>query len=184
MKIGGTYNVLMGLAGIFGAISQVSYGSGKLFGLKGFAEGGRPPMGQPSWVGENGPELWWPDRAGTIIPVDQLYVPGRPLPGESSSTAQGDEANSGSADSSSVFSATRASLEQQRAAMSGSADSGSQSMEPQVIDVRSESTVINSVEYVTMEQHRKGMQEAAKMGQALSYQGIRGSVPTRRRLAI
>ena len=33
-----------------------------------FAEGGRPPVGRASLVGERGPELFVPDRAGTIIP--------------------------------------------------------------------------------------------------------------------
>ncbi len=34
----------------------------------GFANGGRPPVGKASLVGEKGPELFVPDRAGTIIP--------------------------------------------------------------------------------------------------------------------
>ena len=33
-----------------------------------FANGGRPPVGRPSIVGEKGPELFIPDKAGTIIP--------------------------------------------------------------------------------------------------------------------
>jgi len=33
-----------------------------------FADGGRPPMGRVSVVGERGPELFVPDSAGTIIP--------------------------------------------------------------------------------------------------------------------
>jgi phage-related minor tail protein len=33
-----------------------------------FADGGRPPVGRLSIVGERGPELFMPDRAGTIIP--------------------------------------------------------------------------------------------------------------------
>ena len=33
-----------------------------------FAEGGRPPVGRASLVGERGPELFVPDNAGTIIP--------------------------------------------------------------------------------------------------------------------
>ncbi|MGD9894848.1 MAG: hypothetical protein AB7U18_26495, partial [Dehalococcoidia bacterium] len=41
-----------------------------LLGLLGFAEGGRPPVGVPSWVGEHGKELFVPDQAGTIIPTD------------------------------------------------------------------------------------------------------------------
>jgi len=37
-------------------------------GAKNFANGGRPPVGRASIVGERGPELFVPDRAGTIIP--------------------------------------------------------------------------------------------------------------------
>lgn len=33
-----------------------------------FADGGDPLSGQPAWVGEMGPELFVPDRPGTIIP--------------------------------------------------------------------------------------------------------------------
>jgi len=33
-----------------------------------FANGGRPPVGKPSLVGERGPELFVPNSAGTIIP--------------------------------------------------------------------------------------------------------------------
>ncbi len=43
-------------------------GSGLFSGLLGFANGGRPPVGRPSVVGERGPELFVPDRAGTILP--------------------------------------------------------------------------------------------------------------------
>ena len=38
----------------------------------GFADGGEPPMGQASLVGENGPELFVPHSAGTIIPNSAL----------------------------------------------------------------------------------------------------------------
>lgn len=32
-----------------------------------YAEGGRPSVGMPAWVGERGPELFVPDRPGTIL---------------------------------------------------------------------------------------------------------------------
>ena len=38
-----------------------------------FADGGRPPTGKVSMVGEEGPELFVPDTAGKIIPNDELY---------------------------------------------------------------------------------------------------------------
>jgi len=50
-----------GAGGGFGVVPKTS-------GIKFFANGGRPPVGRPSVVGERGPELFVPDRAGTIIP--------------------------------------------------------------------------------------------------------------------
>jgi lambda family phage tail tape measure protein len=41
-------------------------------GLLGFADGGQPPMNKASIVGENGPELFVPRSAGTVIPNNQL----------------------------------------------------------------------------------------------------------------
>ena len=37
-----------------------------------FAEGGRPPVGKASIVGERGPELFVPKVAGTIVPNDAM----------------------------------------------------------------------------------------------------------------
>ena len=61
------------------------FGGGKLFGgatkFKGilgnlmggaFADGGRPPVGKMSLVGERGPELFVPGSSGTIIPNHAL----------------------------------------------------------------------------------------------------------------
>ena len=47
-------------------------GFGGLPTLLPFANGGRPPVGKPSLVGEKGPELFVPKRSGTIIPNDKL----------------------------------------------------------------------------------------------------------------
>ena len=46
----------------------------------GYAAGGRPPVGQISLVGENGPELFVPDRPGKIIPNHQMSsTSGQPI---------------------------------------------------------------------------------------------------------
>lgn len=37
-----------------------------------FADGGSPPVGVPSLVGEKGPELFIPNQSGTIVPNNQL----------------------------------------------------------------------------------------------------------------
>jgi lambda family phage tail tape measure protein len=59
------------LAGLFGggAGGGIFGGIGKIFG---FANGGMPPVGQPSLVGERGPELFVPQSAGRIIPNNAL----------------------------------------------------------------------------------------------------------------
>lgn len=66
--------IAKGVSGLLGGAGGAG-GNGWLELLKGlpligglFAEGGRPPLGVPSIVGERGPELFVPDVAGTIIP--------------------------------------------------------------------------------------------------------------------
>ena len=49
-----------------------STGLGIFSNLVGFANGGRPPVGRPSIVGERGPELFVPSTAGTIIPNNKM----------------------------------------------------------------------------------------------------------------
>lgn len=47
-------------------------GLGIFSNLLGFADGGSPPVGKPSIVGERGPEIFVPRTAGTIIPNHQI----------------------------------------------------------------------------------------------------------------
>lgn len=66
-----------GLLGrVFGApsayASATSYAATAPMGWLGFADGGDPPVNQPSIVGERGPELFVPKTAGTIVPNHQL----------------------------------------------------------------------------------------------------------------
>ena len=62
------------LGGLFGiasgggtTMSQLQYAT-----VSGFADGGDPPVGRPSIVGERGPEMFVPKTAGTIIPNHAL----------------------------------------------------------------------------------------------------------------
>lgn len=64
---------------LFGNVSTaLQYGTNigsqqtAMLAAQGFADGGNPPVGVPSIVGENGPELFIPSRSGTIIPNNQL----------------------------------------------------------------------------------------------------------------
>ena len=65
----------LNLVAVGGAIA---FGSSLLNKIKGFEKGGRPPVGQPSIVGEKGAELFVPDQAGTIVPNDKLGM-GQPV---------------------------------------------------------------------------------------------------------
>ncbi len=49
-------------------LKAVFPGSSLFSALPGFANGGSPPVGKPSIVGEKGPELFVPRSAGTILP--------------------------------------------------------------------------------------------------------------------
>ena len=68
------------------AISDVS----NPLSLLGFAEGGQPPVGRPSIIGERGPELFVPREAGTIVPnhaMRGMSSPGLPAQTYSSSAS-------------------------------------------------------------------------------------------------
>jgi len=66
------------LGGAFGGIGggnlDKTFGAPMLAPVSGlkFADGGRPPIGRASLVGERGPELFVPDRAGTILPNNAM----------------------------------------------------------------------------------------------------------------
>jgi tape measure domain-containing protein len=57
-----------GIKSLLGGL-DLKIGGTKLFG---FAAGGIPPVGRPSLVGEQGPELFVPRTAGTIIPNHKI----------------------------------------------------------------------------------------------------------------
>lgn len=71
--IGNIGSSLGGLGGMGGGGGDF-FGSiiGSIGSFFGFADGGRPPVGQASLVGERGPELFIPDSGGTIVPNDQM----------------------------------------------------------------------------------------------------------------
>ena len=60
-----------GESGGGGFFSGIGDFFGDLFGGL-FADGGRPPLGRVSIVGEDGPEWFIPDVAGTIVPMDAI----------------------------------------------------------------------------------------------------------------
>jgi lambda family phage tail tape measure protein len=64
--IGGLFKGFMGVGGPQAVSATTTYVG------PAFADGGEPPVGVPSLVGENGPELFVPKTAGTVIPNNQL----------------------------------------------------------------------------------------------------------------
>ncbi len=62
-------DALIGSGGGKGLLDGVIGGFGKMLG---FANGGSPPVGVPSIVGERGPEIFVPNTSGTIVPNHQL----------------------------------------------------------------------------------------------------------------
>ena len=83
---GGIGQAVSSIAGLFGG-SGSSGGSGgdstlsSILGIASsfggfFEQGGRPPLGSVSVVGEGGPELFVPDTAGTVIPNSAVQTTG------------------------------------------------------------------------------------------------------------
>ncbi len=75
--LGGIFGGGGGLVGnkasdFLGGPNPFSGGGGGISPLLGFANGGRPPVGRASLVGERGPELFVPSTAGTIIPNSKI----------------------------------------------------------------------------------------------------------------
>ena len=57
---------------IVAVAGALAFGGSLINKIKSFEKGGRPPVGQPSLVGEKGAELFVPDQAGTVVPNDKL----------------------------------------------------------------------------------------------------------------
>ena len=144
----------MGGGGDFGVTPATSgldfssaFGGGGFSPMSFFADGGRPPTNMPSIVGEEGPELWIPDSAGTIYNQDQM-----------------------------------------REAMLSYQETPKPSAVNEPINVNVETTSINGMEFITPEQFKKGVDEAAmkggKMGEARAMNRLRQSRSTRQKVGI
>jgi len=137
------------------------------------ASGGPVNANQPYIVGERGPELFMPSSSGMVLSNSDT----RDKLEQQDAAMRGNEA-------------TRQQLIKQQNTMTTNrireVERTSQAMlaSPDPIDVRYESSVINNVEYVTAEQHRKGMAQAAERGRQLTLQALQGSVKTRKKVGL
>ena len=201
---GGTYGTLMGIAGVLGGLGSIF---GGIAGLGKRAAGGPVSARRPYIVGEIGPELFVPEGAGTIIPNDQIAFTGGAGPGSSTEAngmtgpfQQGSntEANGmtvpfqqGSSSSvsnafSTLYGASIPFTKSTERVLAERSERETVSAinNPKPLDVRFESQVINGVEYVTAEQHQRGMAQAAERGRALTLEALQNSVTSRRKVGI
>jgi hypothetical protein len=128
------------------------------------AMGGPVSSNQPYIVGERGPELFVPGVSGSVVSNADT----RAALAQQATNRQGND--------------TRAMLEQQ--ATNRQMNAGGNAMQQKPIEVKYESTVINGVEYVTAEQHQRGITLAAERGRALTLQTLQNSVKTRKRVGM
>ena len=134
-------------------------GSGGILSFLGFgtrANGGPVNANQPYIVGERGPELFVPFQQGSITSNEAM---------QQASMAQ------------LPFTRNAESISQATQTAQAMQSAGP-------INVKYESIVINGVEYVSAEQHRKGMAEAAERGRALTLQTLQNSVRTRSKVGL
>lgn len=188
---GGTYGTLMGIAGILGGLGAIAGGIGGIMKPPGRAAGGPVSARRPYIVGEVGPELFIPGAGGTIIPHDQIAFTG----------AGGATAESGGSGMTVPFQQGGSSVSNAFSTINSTAIPFTKSTErmvaerseretiaainnPKPLDVRYESSVINNVEYVTAEQHQKGMAEAAERGRTLTLSALQNSIKSRRQVGL
>ena len=138
--------------------------SGRGFCIGGFfAEGGRPPTGVPSIVGEEGPELFVPDTAGTVLSnEDTMAAMNRYSPSNGGANSIDGEATS-----------------------DGLARQANEAIQT---TFKLETSVINGVEYATVDQVRamgaQATKNGAKMGEAQTLRKLQMSPGSRRKLGL
>jgi hypothetical protein len=160
MKEGGAYNTLMGLSGIFGGISGLLGGFLPGGGLSGLfrAEGGPVQARKPYIVGEKGPEWFVPGANGAVV------------------------SNQKSKD---LFAGAQSARQLEQGALETASRATAMAKTANTpLDVRFESQVINNLEYVTAEQHRQGMRDAAERGRNMTVRDLRHSVQLRSALKL
>jgi len=211
VRKGGAYNVLMGLAGVFSGIGSVTGAFGKGGALSGLfkASGGPVTANRPYIVGERGFELFVPQTNGTVVSNDRsrALLDARGALSTSSTSSSSPEggaltySTSGNPD---LFSATRNALTYtsdpnpfaaSRGALSSTTNltrerqserilTTTLNAAPKPLDIRYQSEVINSTEYVSADQFQRGMSEAAERGRALTLSALKNSVRARRQIGI
>ena len=139
----------------------------------GLATGGTATGNQPSIVGEEGPELFIPGVTGTVTNNDQFEAARKAMGGSSNSSSDAFADNAEAIGTSTSYTKEKV-MERERIA----------SINSSPIDVRTETTVINNVEYVTVEQFSQGMKSTARDAQAKVLSDLRNRPATRAQVGI
>jgi TP901 family phage tail tape measure protein len=162
------------------------------------ALGGSTATGRPYKVGENGPELFVPYQAGTIIPADatealeainSASLRGLQVPFQAAAaTASGKASQQGSSSSASGLSVPfqrgmeGLSVPFQRGGMDGSAAAGGGGSVEGL--VKFETVRIGELDFVTKDEAQRIGRESAKQGAALAQKRITNNPSTRRQAGI
>jgi hypothetical protein len=217
---GGTYNTLMGAASIFGSISSITgmFGTGgslsDLFGRKAPSAtasnfmmpqltgvpGGARALGGPVYegmkylVGEQGPEVIRMGANGTVVPADELYVPG--LDDEGSSTppigryarrAASSMENSEMQDGETVYTGNYGrTVPYQRSESTREIERLERvtSNPGELPPIKYETTRVNEYDFVTPEQLEASNMRTAKMARNQTIRELADSMKTRKRLGL
>jgi tape measure domain-containing protein len=163
--------------GGFGSLSPdaASGTSGFLAGVNfsGRANGGPVSANTPYIVGERGRELFIPRQSGSITNNDQFEAARKAMGGAKNSSNDAFAENAEAIGVSTSYTKERV-MERERIA----------SINSNPIDVRTETTVINNVEYVTAKQFAQGMQSTARDAQARVLSDLRNRPATRAQVGI
>lgn len=233
IRKGGAYNTLMGAASIFGSIGSIAgmfagpkfdAGTTKLgagggvvggmgtlgpnFGLGARALGGPVFSGNEYLVGEQGPEVIRMGANGTVIPTDELYVPGLDDKGSSSAppvgryarrsnassdmadgdsegTSYGDTYQRGSSSTTYVGNYGRA-VPYQRSETTREIDRLERvtSNPSELPPIKYETTRVNEYDFVTPDQLEASNARTAKIARNQTIRELADSMKTRKRLGL
>lgn len=146
---------------------------GPNFGIAQRATGGPVSANTPYVVGERGRELFIPRASGSITNNDQFEAARKAMGGSNSSSNDAFAENAEAIGTSTSYTKEKV-MERERIA----------SINSNPIDVRAETTVINNVEYVTVEQFSQGMKSTARDAQAKVLSDLRNRPATRAQVGI
>ena len=147
---------------------------GKIAARGGLRANGGPVSANTSYiVGERGPELFIPGASGSITNNDQFEAARKAMGGSNNSSNDAFAENAEAIGTSTSYTKEKV-MERERIA----------SINSNPIDVRAETTVINNVEYVTVEQFSQGMKSTARDAQAKVLSDLRNRPATRAQVGI